>query len=324
MGSWREKMNDFDRQVSGERGTGLQSLGLDILQVNVGLLCNQECRHCHLECSPRRSERMEWETMEGILEAAAEINCSLVDLTGGAPELNPFFRRFVDELHSRNLTVQVRTNLTALRERGNEDLPEFLRERGVRLVGSMPCYLEENVRGQRGQGVYEKSIAAIRMLNQTGYGIDPDLPLALVYNPGGPFLPPSQAALEEEYRRELWERFQIRFTRLLTIANLPLGRFLRDLEARSETGAYIRLLRESFNPLTVDKLMCRHQISVGWNGTLFDCDFNLALGYPVNHGAPDHIRSFRTEALSKRRIVTGEHCFACTAGAGSSCGGALL
>jgi radical SAM/Cys-rich protein len=317
-------MNEFDRQVSGGQGSGLQSIGIDILQVNVGLLCNQECRHCHLECSPSRSERMEWETMEAILEAAAKIGCSLVDLTGGAPELNPFFRQFVEALHSRGLTLQVRTNLTALLEKEKEGLPEFLRQRGVRLVGSMPCYMEENVRGQRGKGVYEKSIAAIRMLNKMGYGIDPGLPLALVYNPGGPFLPPPQAALEEEYRRELWDRFHVRFTRLLTIANLPLGRFLRDLDGRSETGAYIRLLRESFNPLTLENLMCRHQISVGWDGRLFDCDFNLALGHPVDHGAPDHIGSFRPEELLKRRIVTGEHCFACTAGTGSSCGGALV
>ncbi len=317
-------MNEFEKQVSGEQGSGLQSAGIDIVQVNLGLACNQECRHCHLESSPRRGERMEWETMEAIVEAAGKIGCTLIDLTGGAPELNPLFRRFVDALHRREFDIQVRTNLTALLEREKEGLAEFLREREVRLVGSMPCYLEENVRGQRGAGVYEKSIAAIRMLNKMGYGIDPALPLTLVYNPGGPFLPPPQAALEEEYRRELGDRFHIRFTRLLTITNLPLGRFLQELEKRSEIGAYMRLLRESFNPLTIEKLMCRHQISVGWDGTLFDCDFNLALGCPVDHGAPDHICSFRPKALQKRRIVTGEHCFACTAGAGSSCGGVLV
>ncbi|HSR11766.1 MAG TPA: arsenosugar biosynthesis radical SAM (seleno)protein ArsS [Thermodesulfobacteriota bacterium] len=315
-------MNDFERRVSGRDGNGLQSRGIDILQVNVGLMCNQECRHCHLECSPRRPERMEWETMKAVLHSASDIRPALIDLTGGAPELNPFFGKFVDAFASANLPVQVRTNLTALAEK--EGLPEFLRDRRVGLVGSMPCYMEENVRAQRGRGVYERSVAAIRMLNSIGYGVEPDLPLALVYNPGGAFLPPSQAELEEDYRRELWDRFQIRFTRLLTIANLPLGRFLRDLEEKGETRAYLRLLRESFNPLTVEKLMCRHQISVRWDGTLFDCDFNLALGLAVNHGAPDHIRSFRKEALLHRRIVTGEHCFGCTAGAGSSCGGALV
>ena len=205
-----------------------------------------------------------------------------------------------------------------------EEMPEFFQEHQVQLVASLPCYLEENVCAQRGKGVYEKSIAAIRRLNALGYGSDPDLPLHVVYNPGGPFLPPPQSALEENYRRELGNRFGITFTRLLTITNMPLGRFRMHLSHLGQERNYLTLLRKSFNPDTLSGLMCRYQISIGWDGTLYDCDFNLALGLPVNHGAPDHIKSFRVADLKARRIVTGEHCFGCTAGAGSSCGGALV
>jgi radical SAM/Cys-rich protein len=247
-----------------------------------------------------------------------------VDLTGGAPELNPHFRRFVGALCHEGHTVQVRTNLTVLQEPGMEEMPEFFRENWVHLVASLPCYLKENVCAQRGERVYEKSIAAIRRLNALGYGFHPDLPLNLVYNPGGPFLPPPQSALEEDYRQELGNRFGITFTRLLTITNMPLGRFQIELDRKNQKQYYLQLLRRSFNPKTMDGLMCRYQISIGWDGTLYDCDFNMALRLPVNHGAPDHIRSFRREDLVKRRIVTGEHCFGCTAGAGSSCGGALV
>jgi radical SAM/Cys-rich protein len=205
-----------------------------------------------------------------------------------------------------------------------EELPEFLRNHQVQLVASLPCYLEENVRAQRGEGVYAKSIEAIKRLNALGYGTGSGLPLNLVYNPGGPFLPSSQSALEEDYRRELHQRFGITFTHLLTITNMPLGRFRLELIQQNQERNYLDLLRKSFNPQTVNGLMCRHQISVGWDGTLYDCDFNLALGLPVNHGAPDHIRSFKPEDLKMRRVVTGEHCFTCTAGSGSSCGGALV
>lgn len=317
-------MNDFERRIDGIRENGLRRLNIEILQINLGLKCNQQCQHCHLEAAPHRKEMMDWPTMERVLKAARESQVRLVDLTGGAPELNPHFRRFLVALREQALPVQVRTNLTVLLEPGVQDLPHFFREHQIQLVASMPCYLEENVRAQRGRGVYEKSVAAIQRLNALGYGRQPDLPLNLVYNPGGPFLPPSQAALEEDYRRELNNRFGISFTQLLTITNMPLGRFRKDLLRRQQEGDYLKLLRESFNPQTVPGLMCRHQLSVGWDGTLYDCDFNLALGLPVNHGAPDHIRSFRVPDLRSRRIVTGEHCFACAAGSGSSCSGALL
>jgi radical SAM/Cys-rich protein len=317
-------MNGFEKQIAGTGGEGLHSLKIETLQVNLGLQCNQRCIHCHIEASPQRKERMEWPTMQLVLEAAKKVDCRLVDLTGGAPEVNPHFRRFAAALRQEGHAVQVRTNLTVLLEPGMEEMPEFLRKYKVRLVASMPCYLEENVRAQRGAGTYEKSVAAIKILNGLGYGFDPDLPLNLVYNPGGPFLPPPQSMLEDDYRRELGQRFGIVFSRLLTLTNMPLGRFRNELDRQGQRESYMELLRKSFNPRTVSGLMCCNQLSVGWNGTLYDCDFNLALGLPVNHGAPDHIKYFKPEDLRARRIVTGDHCFGCTAGSGSSCGGALV
>jgi len=317
-------MNEFERRVAGTTGDGVYSREIAILQVNLGLRCNLRCAHCHLDASPKRGEMMDWPIMQLILEAAKQVDCRLVDLTGGAPELNPHFRRFITALCLKNHPVQVRTNLTVLLEPGMEEMPEFFRDHRVQLVASLPCYLKENVCAQRGDGVYEKSIETIKRLNDLGYGVEPTLPIHLIYNPGGPFLPPSQSALEEDYRRELRERFGITFTRLLTITNMPLGRFRKELARQNQERSYLDFLRKSFNPQTVSGLMCRHQLSVGWDGTLYDCDFNLARGLPVNHGAPDHIRLFRPGDLKIRRVSTGEHCFACTAGSGSSCGGALI
>ncbi|MFP4356794.1 MAG: arsenosugar biosynthesis radical SAM (seleno)protein ArsS [Phycisphaerae bacterium] len=302
---------------------GLRGLGIETIQVNVGLRCNQSCRHCHLECSPARTESMDWETMAAVKAAALQAGASIVDIAGGAAELNPHLRRFIGALRQAQLDVQVRTNLTVLLEPGQEDMMDFLREHQVRLVASMPCYLQENVDAQRGPHAYEHSIEAIRRLNAAGYGREGGLQLNLVYNPAGPVLPPPQAELEQDYRRELRDRFGIEFSRLLTITNMPLGRFGAELKAAGRAGEYLRLLEDSFNPATVDGLMCRHQISVGWDGTLYDCDFNLALNLPVNHSVPGHISRFDPAALRCRRIVTGEHCLGCTAGNGSSCGGEL-
>ena len=204
-----------------------------------------------------------------------------------------------------------------------ETIPALLRDNEIQLVASLPCYLKENVRAQRGSGVYERSIEAIRRLNGLGYGSDPNLALNLVYNPGGPFLPPEQGELEADYRRELGNGFGITFSRLLTISNMPIGRFRAALRRQGQEQQYMQLLKDAFNPHTLDGLMCRHQISVGWDGALYDCDFNLALHMPVNHGCPDHISRFDPCCLQTRTIVTGEHCFGCTAGHGSSCAGAL-
>ncbi len=317
-------MNHFEKKITPIIGDGLYCRDIEILQVNVGLRCNQECGHCHVSASPFRTEVMNWPTMELILETAERIQPEFVDLTGGAPELNPHIRRFVEGLYHQGRRVHLRTNLTALMEPGNEEMPEFLREYRVQLTASLPCYLKENVQAQRGEGVYEKSVKVLRRLNSLGYGSQPDLGLNLVYNPGGAFLPSEQNRLEADYRRELDQRFGIVFTHLLTITNMPIGRFWTQLRRIREDQKYLSLLKEAFNPETLDGLMCRHQISVGWDGTFYDCDFNLALGLPVNHGAPTHIESFERAALEKRRIVTGDHCFGCTAGCGSSCKGALV
>jgi radical SAM/Cys-rich protein len=316
-------MNTFDERIAALGGGPLTATGIDILQVNVGLRCNQSCGHCHLGASPSRTEIMSASVMERVLRAVGDARPRLVDVTGGAPELHPGIRGFVAALADAGRAVQMRTNLTVLLETGCADLPEFFRDHRVRLVGSMPCYLEENVDRQRGAGVYRRSVAALRLLNGLGFGTSPEHPLDLVYNPGGAVLPPGQAGLEDAYRRELRERHGIEFTHLLTIANLPVGRFGDQLQRAGRRGRYLTMLEESFNPCTVPGLMCRSQVEVAWDGRLYDCDFNLALGMSVDHGAPDHVSRFDPAALAGRRIVTGTHCFGCTAGAGSSCRGAL-
>lgn len=317
-------MNKFEEQISEITNDVLNSCGIDIIQVNVGLRCNQHCMHCHLEASPDRNEMMQWSTMRQVLEVANEVNCRMMDITGGAPELNPDLRRFIEALYENGHSVQVRTNLTVLLEQGMESLPEFFRAHKIKLVASMPCYLEKNVNAQRGPKVYGKSIVALKRLNALGYGIDPELPLSLVYNPGGPFLPPRQEVLEADYRQNLDERFGIHFTNLITITNMPIGSFQTLLRMQKQEWQYLEMLQKAFNPRTIDNLMCRHQFSVGWDGKLYDCDFNLALGQPIDHGAPDHLDCFEASSLKNRQIVTGMHCFGCTAGCGSSCRGALI
>ena len=317
-------MNDFDARIREIFPEGLQSQGIDTLQVNIGRYCNLACAHCHLECSPGRTEMMSWAIMGKILTLSEENAFRLVDITGGSPELHPDIIPFIAALRKRGQSVQMRTNLTALMESPAKEIISFLGDKKVGLVGSMPCYLEENVNAQRGPDVHRRSIAALRLLNEAGYGIANGLPLTLVYNPGGPFLPPDQSVLEDAYHQELKARFNISFNRLIALTNLPLGRFRRHLEQNNEMESYLSILKTAFNPATVAGLMCRHQVSIDWDGTMYDCDFNLALGMMVNHGAPDRIEDFDSDLLRKRRIVTGVHCFGCTAGAGSSCSGSLL
>jgi len=317
-------MNNFDQAVREVLGAGLESAVVQTIQVNLGLVCNLSCRHCHVEASPHRNESMTWETMQSLLRLTEALPEARVDLTGGAPELNPNFRPLLDALVEQGHQVQVRTNLTVFFEAGQGDTPEFLADRGVHLVASLPCYLDDNVDKQRGGGVYKRSVAALRRLNSLGYGRQPGLPLNLVYNPGGAFLPPDQATLEDAYRRELRERFDVEFTRLLTITNMPMGRFLSDLQRDGQDEDYKHLLEDSFNQSTIDGLMCRHQICIAWDGTLSDCDFNSALGLSLAGNLPRHIDQLDPSALEGRPIVTGEHCFGCTAGCGSSCGGALV
>ncbi len=316
-------MNEFDTRIQKDCGLDLYASEIQKIQVNLGLKCNQSCRHCHLDCGPKREEMMDWETMTAVIETARIVQPEMMDITGGSPEIHPLFKKFVKALRNDGHNVQVRTNLTALLEPGLEDIPEFLKENKVHLVASMPCYLEENVNAQRGNGVYGKSIKMLQKLNSLGYGMQPEFPLYLVYNPGGPSLPPDQAQLEGDYKRELFNRFGIHFTHLYTITNMPIGRFWEGLKQEKKNDEYMQLLLGGFNCQTVGELMCRHQICVGWDGTLYDCDFNIALGLPVRKELPKNIKDFTLEPLSNRKIVTGRHCFGCTAGFGSSCGGAL-
>ncbi|MBI3767243.1 MAG: arsenosugar biosynthesis radical SAM protein ArsS [Deltaproteobacteria bacterium] len=298
------------------------------LQVNVGKRCNQACHHCHVEAGPARTEVMADETADRVLALlAASSTIDTLDLTGGAPELNPSFRDLVRGARRLGRRVLVRCNLTVLFVAGMEDLAGFYRDHEVALVCSLPCYTPDNVDRQRGRGVFEQSIAALRRLNALGYGHpDSGLVLDLVYNPVGAFLPPSQPALEERYRRELATTYGIVFSRLLTITNRPIKRFAESLLRAGELEAYLGLLVNHFNPGTVPGLMCRSLLSVGWEGTLYDCDFNQMLDMPLRDaaGRPLTIWSMRhADEVAERAITTGVHCFGCTAGAGSSCGGAL-
>ena len=316
-------MNEFETRIQKDCGLDLYASEIQKIQINLGFKCNQSCRHCHLACSPQREEMMDWDTMTAVIETARVVQPEMVDITGGSPEIHPLFKKFVKALRNDGHTVQVRTNLTALLEPGLEDIPEFLKENKIHLVASMPCYLEENVRAQRGKGVYEKSAEVLQKLNSLGYGMNPELPLYLVYNPVGPILPPNQDQLEEDYKRELFNRFGVHFTHLYTIMNMPIGRFWEGLKQEKKNDEYMQLLLGGFNCQTVGELMCRHQICVAWDGTLYDCDFNIALGLPVSKELSKNIKDFTLEPLSNRKIVTGRHCFGCTAGFGSSCGGAL-
>jgi radical SAM/Cys-rich protein len=295
------------------------------LQLNVGLRCDLACHHCHVEAGPRRREALDEKLAARVLEVLARSPAlGTLDLTGGAPELNPHFRTLVRGARALARRVIDRCNLTVLFERGQEDTAEFLACEGVDVVASLPCYTAGNVDAQRGKRVYERSVEALRRLNALGYARPGSgLRLDLVYNPLGPALPPPQPKLEADYRREL-AALGIRFDRLLTLTNMPIARFARDLARRGESEAYLALLVNHFNPATVDALMCRSTLSVAWDGSLYDCDFNQALALPLG-GAPASL--FDVEdvgALAGRPIATAAHCFGCTAGAGSSCGGALV
>jgi radical SAM/Cys-rich protein len=297
---------------------------LSELQVNLGRLCNQACSHCHVDAGPKRTEIMTRATMVKILNWAKRSRVTQADITGGAPELNPNFRWFVDNMLALGASVTSRCNLTVLLEPGQEDLAQWYAQRGIRLVCSLPCYSRINVEAQRGLGVFDKSISALIKLNALGYGHDDRLILDLVYNPGDAFLPPPQAQLEADYRQRLGEDFGIEFTRLLTLANLPINRFAHHLERTGQLEDYMRLLEENFNPSTVPGLMCRHLISVDWLGRVYDCDFNQMLDLPLSGKSPRYLWDLQSDSLDETPIAVGAHCFGCTAGAGSSCGGALV
>ena len=293
------------------------------LQINVGRRCNQACHHCHVDAGPKRTEIMAWDTMEKILRWAGTNGITAADITGGAPELNPHFRRFVEGFLAQGAHVTVRCNLTVLLESGQEDLAAWYAQHKVRLVCSLPCYTQKNVDAQRGNGVFDKSIEALKRLNAAGYGRDETLPLDLVYNPGGAFLPGAQEKLEADYKLRLKEDFGVVFSRLMTITNLPINRFAHFLERTGQRDNYLQLLEQSFNPATVPGLMCRHLVSVDWRGRVYDCDFNQMLDLPLGDKPHRHLWDLIAKNLTGEKIAVDSHCLGCTAGAGSSCGGAL-
>jgi radical SAM/Cys-rich protein len=314
---------DFDEAVQGAGHWPLRSEEIEIFQINVGKLCNQTCRHCHVDAGPDRREMMTRETMVLCLRALENTTIPTVDITGGAPELNPEFRWLVSECRARGRHVIDRCNLTVLELASQRGLSAFLADHEVEVVCSLPHYRAPSTDRQRGEGVYEKSIAALKQLNALGYGQgSPSLRLVLVTNPVGAYLPGSQASLEAEWKRELWRIHEVRFDALYCITNMPISRYLEWLIESGNLEGYMERLVSAFNPAAVNGLMCRNTISIGWDGQLYDCDFNQMLDLPVSPGAPAHIRDFRLAALQGRPIIVGRHCFGCTAGAGSSCGGA--
>jgi radical SAM/Cys-rich protein len=299
---------------------------LETLQVNLGYRCNQRCSHCHVNAGPDRKEVMERSTIEVVIHYLCSSGVKKLDLTGGAPELNPNFRQLVQEARGMDIHVMDRCNLTILEQPGQEGLPEFLAAHKVEVIASMPCYLKENVDRQRGNGVYEVSVRVLKKLNRLGYGQkDSGLLLNLVYNPLGPFLPPPQKVLEEDYRRELDERYGIVFNHLYTIINMPIHRFRNVLISNGELQRYMEQLREAHQDSNLDSVMCRSLISVDWQGYIYDCDFNQMLGLPFHKEAGSRINLSELIGmeLEGRPIIVGEHCYGCTAGQGSSCRGIL-
>jgi len=313
----------FDDKIAAHN-LALRAGAVETLQVNVGKLCNQACKHCHVDASPKRTEIMSRETCEQIVAAMRRFRFSTIDITGGAPELNPSFRYLVEESRAAGAHVIVRHNLTVMFEPGQDDLPDFFRRHQVEVVSSLPYFLEQQTDAQRGHGVFAKSLEAMRRLNNVGYGLDDGgLILNLVYNPTGAFLPPAQAAIEADFKRELAARYGVSFNRLYTITNMPIKRFLDYLRRTGNEDRYMRKLVEAFNPQAVEGLMCRSLLSVDWTGRLYDCDFNQMLDLPVAADLPQTISDYDPVKFAARTISTAAHCFGCTAGGGSSCGGVV-
>ncbi|MCW9030481.1 MAG: arsenosugar biosynthesis radical SAM protein ArsS [Gammaproteobacteria bacterium] len=298
---------------------------LETLQVNLGYLCNQSCLHCHVNAGPKRKEIMQKETIEDIIRFLDKSNIKRLDLTGGAPELNPYFRYLVSAAVEMGIHVIDRCNLTVLHEPGQEDTADFLAQHQVEIVASLPCYLEENVDGQRGDGVFHTSVEAIHLLNKTGYGIEgSELKLNLMYNPTGAHLPPAQCQLEQDYKRELKQRYGIVFNHLFTLTNMPIKRFGSSLISKGEFDNYMALLKSAYKTTNLETVMCRSLISVDWKGHVYDCDFNQMLELPLTEkGKKMHLNDVTNENLQQREIMIADHCYGCTAGQGSSCGGAL-
>ena len=317
-------MNRFSSLLH-EHGLTLQRTSAQVLQINVGKKCNQTCQHCHVNAGPARREIMTQETMLRVLGWLSQTDIPTVDITGGAPELNPHFRFLVEEARILKRRVMDRCNLTILFEPGQEYLADFLARHQVEIVASLPCYSSENVNQQRGDGVFDKSIRALQKLNKIGYGCDENLILNLVYNPNGAFLPPPQKALQDDYKMRLHDDFGIVFNNLYTITNVPIARFASFLQRSGQLDEYQELLVNAFNPGAVEGLMCRNTLNIGWQGEVYDCDFNQMLNLSWHDSeTPLYLWEIDPQQIEHRPILTANHCFACTAGAGSSCGGALM
>jgi radical SAM/Cys-rich protein len=314
----------FARKLQ-EHQLSLTRLSIDILQINIGKLCNQACHHCHVEAGPARTEIMTEKTIDRLIELMSQSpGLKTIDITGGAPEMNPYFKKLVIAARSMSLEVIDRCNLTVFYESGFEGLPNFLKEQNVHIVASMPCYTKENVDKQRGRGVFDKSIEALKILNSMGFGVEgTGLKLDLVYNPGGAFLPGAQEKLQADYKRELKHLFNLEFNQLYTITNMPIKRFLEDLNRLGKYDEYMDLLLNNFNPHAASSVMCKSLISIGWDGQIYDCDFNQMLEIPVNSKATTLWDIDKFEDFKNKKIALANHCYGCTAGAGSSCGGAL-
>ena len=317
----------FPSFASKLRETGLLPLRptpLAVLQVNMGKMCNQVCKHCHVDAGPDRTEIMTRATMQECLDALAQTDIQVVDLTGGAPEMNPDFRWFVEQISALGRQTIVRCNLTIIvANKKYHDLPQFFARHGVRVVSSLPHFAAARTDAQRGEGVFDRSMRALHMLNEVGYGIEGSgLNLDLVYNPSGAFLPGNQASLEREFKQRLGREHQVQFNNLLAITNLPVSRFLDYLLESNNYASYMDKLVQAYNPAAAENVMCRSTLSVGWDGQLYDCDFNQMLELLVAVPTSQHIRDFNQQALEARNIVVNQHCYGCTAGAGSSCGGA--
>jgi radical SAM/Cys-rich protein len=303
----------------------LRSTGIEILQMNIGKMCNQVCKHCHVDAGPDRKEIMTKKTMQMCLEAIRYSTINTVDITGGAPEMNPHFKWLIEEISKLGKKIMVRCNLTIILANPKYHyLPEFYKKHHIEVISSLPYYTASRTDNQRGGGVFERSIKALQMLNSVGYGkADTGLILNLVYNPAGAFLPADQGALEKDFKKELKKNYNIDFNNLFAITNLPISRFLDFLVRSGNYAGYMEKLVNSFNPSAAHNVMCRTTLSIGWDGYIYDCDFNQMLDLKVQKGLPQHIRDFNLVTLNQREIVINQHCFGCTAGAGSSCGGAV-
>lgn len=311
------KIPEFESQV--EDKALLKTDKMSVLQINVGRLCNLTCKHCHMEAGPNRTEVMDKDVLMACLKVYMEWGFDTIDITGGAPEMNPNFRWFVKEAVKVCKNVMVRSNLTIMLEDGYEDLPEFYAANKVTIICSLPHYRAKNSNKQRGEGTFEKSIEVLKKLNDFGYGKDPELVLNMVFNPGGAFFPPEQSAMEKEYKEHLGSEYGIVFNNLFTITNNPIGRFGAFLVRSGNMEGYLTKLYDAFNPGALPGMMCRSQLSVGWDGKLYDCDFNQAVDMPVVTG--ENIKDLPGKPYKKRKICFDKHCYACTAGQGSSCGG---